>query len=438
MRIINYKPRYGILFIFLLSLIVLSSCDFLKIGTISILGDIAEQLIDKAQEIGTGSASGGGISNNSGWSHDAKVKINGSGNPVVIWDQYAGEDTGTDSYIYLKQWNGSLWEELGGSASGMGISDSICGAYSSIAINNSGNPVVVWTDRVGVWDIYIKQWNGSSWEEIGTGSASGGGISNSYSNSPSVAINNLGNPVVAWAWDASANSMTEEIYVKQWNGTSWEELGGSASGGGISNNSGRSLCPSLAINGSGNPVVAWNDNTSGKYEIYIKQWNGTSWEEIGAGSASGVGISDTSFGLSLSINSLGNPVVAWNDATSGNYEIHVKQWNGTIWEELGGSVSGEGININCSLVPSLAINSLGNPVVAYDYVSAVNSYGAKYIKYWDGSNWKEIYNGSASGRGIIGFSGCNPSLVIDNSDNLIIAYEDYSSGNGEIYVRKIK
>jgi len=44
----------------------------------------------------------------------------------------------------VKQWNGSSWEELESSASGGGISNSSGGADSSIAINSSGDPVVGW------------------------------------------------------------------------------------------------------------------------------------------------------------------------------------------------------------------------------------------------------------------------------------------------------
>ena len=44
-------------------------------------------------------------------------------------------------------------------------------------------------------------WQRINWEEIGTGSASGGGISNAHgcSGYPSLAISNSGNPVVAWS-----------------------------------------------------------------------------------------------------------------------------------------------------------------------------------------------------------------------------------------------
>jgi hypothetical protein len=60
-----------------------------------------------------------------------------------------------------------------------------------------------------------------------------------------------------------------EIYVLRWNGSAWEEVGaGSASGEGISDNDTFSGYPSVAVAPSGIPYVAWLDDP----EIYIRRW----------------------------------------------------------------------------------------------------------------------------------------------------------------------
>ncbi len=52
-------------------------------------------------------------------------------------------------------------------------------------------------------------------------------------------------------------------------GEEWVEMGnGSASGGGISNNSGDSDFPVAAF-ANGRLYVAWEDDSSGDYEVYI-------------------------------------------------------------------------------------------------------------------------------------------------------------------------
>ena len=99
----------------------------------------------------------------------------------------------------------------------------------------------------------------AGWREVGVGSASGGGISDSpdQASSPSLAIAPDGTPYVAWEDEASGNA---EVYVRRWNGGNWEEvMAGSASGQGISDTAGWSTSPSLAIVGNGTPCIAWSE-----------------------------------------------------------------------------------------------------------------------------------------------------------------------------------
>jgi hypothetical protein len=278
------------------------------------------------QEVGSGSASGGGISDNSGDSYNLSLAVAGDGRPYVAWN----DDSGGDTEIYVRRWDGSSWEEVGsGSASGGGISDDSGGSFGpSLAVAGDGTPYVAWSDvSGGDGEIYVRRWNGSSWEEVGSGSASGGGISDNSGDSvnPSVAVAD-GTPYVAWNDDSGGDS---EIYVRCWNGSNWVEVGsGSASGGGISDNSGPSYAPSVAVAGDGRPYVAWYDGSGGGYEIYVRRWNGSNWVEVGSGSASGGGISDNSGDSAVPSVAVadGRPYVAWGDDSGGDGEIYVRRW----------------------------------------------------------------------------------------------------------------
>jgi hypothetical protein len=175
----------------------------------------------------------------------------------------------------------------------------------------------------------------AGWEEVGSSSASGGGISdnNGGSYAPSVSTAPDGTPYVAW--DDDSGGTVVDIYIRRWNGNSWEEVGlGSAAGRGISDSSGWSMHPSVAIAPDGTPYVAWYDATSGDSEIYVRRWNGNSWEEVGLGSASGGGISDNSGGShdpSLAVALGGTPYVAWKDGSGWDEEIYVRRWTPPIY-----------------------------------------------------------------------------------------------------------
>jgi hypothetical protein len=252
------------------------------------------------------------------------------GTPYIAW----GDDVSGNDEIYVRRWNGSSWEEVGtGSAVGGGISnDTGVSTTPSLAVSAAGVPYVAWTnlDLSGDDEIYVRRWNGGSWEEVGAGSATGGGISNNGNDSsvPSWAIALDGTVYVAW--QDRSSPIIEEIYIRRWNGSSWEEVGpGSASGGGISQtNFGYSFGASLEVALDGIPYVAWQDNSSSQWEIYIRRWNGSSWEEVGPASAGGGGISNNSGDSerpTITVAPGGVVYVAWQDTSNGGYEIYIRQ-----------------------------------------------------------------------------------------------------------------
>ena len=304
-------------------------------------------------EVGFGSASrGAGVSQTFGFSRNPSLAIGSDGTAVIAWE----DDSSWNQEIYVKLWNGSGWVEMGpGSASGGGVSDTVSGSTEpAIAVASDGRPVIAWVERESEYsrgEIYVKGWDGLAWVEMGTGSASGGGISNSedsYSSTPSLAIGPDGLPIIAWSEGLAGMGW---IYVKKWDGSAWVELGaGSASGGGIGGGLGSPERPSLAIDPDGKPIVAWEGNLSMSREIYVKRWNGSSWIEMGTGSASGGGISNNktnSASPSLAIGPGGAPVVAWEDRYEDQGRIYVRRWNGSAWVEMGaGSATADGIGSN--------------------------------------------------------------------------------------------
>ncbi|MCB9135600.1 MAG: hypothetical protein H6636_09245 [Anaerolineales bacterium] len=285
-----------------------------------------------------------------------------------------------------------------------------------------------------------------SWEEVGAGSASGGGISysNGEAKTPSLAIAPDGTLYTAWA---DSNSGNFEIYVLAWNGVTWDEVGiGSASGGGISQSAGESYGPSLVIALDGTIYVAWSEwiDNGDDSQVYIRAWHGNSWDEVGDGSATGDGISQTdfSYGPSLAIAPDGRLYVAWGTDNYWNLTAHiyVRAWDGSQWKDIGTDpASGGGItNSTHSWYPSLAIAPDGTPFVAwrefFDWSSDV------YVRAWNGSNWVEAGEGSASGGGVSNdyWSSSAPALAIALDGTLYVSWTkcDRGGGNCSIYIRR--
>jgi hypothetical protein len=350
----------------------------------------------------------------------------------VAWsDTSAG-----DAEIYLRRWNGSAWSELGGSASGGGISNnSGDSVWPSLAVGPDGNPWVAWQDKTpGAAEIYVRRWTGAAWEPVGSGSASGGGISNNSGDSQFVDLQVAANGQAFAVW-TDGSTGNGEVYLRQWNGSAWVPLADSASGGGISNTPHRSGRPAMALD-AGLPTVAWAEGGTVE-EIYLRRYNGSAWVELGNHSASGSGISNTpghSQYATIAYATAGKPTVGWYDTYAGQREIYAVTLEGGQWVPAGSGAASDGGVSNTpgeSREPDMAASSA--PYLVWQEVTATDN--EIYARRLSGTSWVPVGSGSATGGGISNNPGDSnfPSVAFD-ADRLYVAWEDNSSGNYEVYI----
>ena len=384
------------------------------------------------QPVGANSASGGGISDNSGASQNVTLAAAPGGVLYVAWsDTSAG-----DAEIYLRRWDGAAWSELGGSASGGGISNnSGDSVWPSLAVGPDGNPWVAWQDETpGAAEIYVRRWTGAAWEPVGSGSASGGGISNNSGDSQFVDLQVAANGQAFAVWtDGSIGN--GEVYLRQWNGSAWVALADSASGGGISNTPHRSGRPAMALD-AGLPTVAWAEGGTVE-EIYLRRYNGSAWVELGNHSASGSGISNTpghSQYATIAYATTGKPTVGWYDTYAGQREIYAVTLEGSQWVPAGsGAASGGGVSNTPgeSREPDMAASD--TPYLVWQEVTATDN--EIYARRLSGTSWVPVGSGSATGGGISNNPGdSNFPSVAFGAGRLYVAWEDNSSGNYEVYI----
>jgi hypothetical protein len=395
-------------------------------------------------EIG-GSATGPGLSIPRGPSYRPSMRLDRLGRPVAAWR----DDSSGNAEIFLRRWDGKNWVELGGSGSGGGISrTSSISREPCVALDAEDRPVVAWFEESnGNFEIYLRRWDGQSWTEL-DGSGSGGGLSRNGSRSvhPVVEVDPQGNPVVAWYCIPKLGTLAfggREVYLRRWDGQHWVELGGSATEGGISQNRGDSYMPALALDRAGNPSVLWHDMTSGNFEIYFRRWNGKVWEELD-GSATGGGISQNS-GASMTANTGclrldpdGNPVAVWDDDTSGKKEIYLKRWNGTAWVELGASATDGGLSgmKRKAIHPSVALDPSGRIFVSWQDNDESDK-GRIYLRYWTGTEWSPL-GSSDSGSGISRSPAhtFEPTLAIDPEGRPVVGWNDWCQPTASIYIKR--
>jgi len=340
-----------------------------------------------------------------------------------------------------------IWEEMGfRSASGGGVTYQPYfidnefekteaddgGGNHAMAVDDQGRPFIAhnrfdW-ETATVW-VSVYSYNGFRWIPVGED-----GLTVASGWDPAIAMDFQGRPYVTYL-------IGDDVYLKYFDGTSWQALGPSATGGGISSDGVKNSEPEIAIGADGQPLVAYTayDLTGNDMEIVVKRWDGSQWVELTNGLPFGAtegvlanlyggGVSDDIFDSknpSITVDLSGYPILAWSsESFHENNEIYMRQWTGAEWIEVGDdSASGppgmfgdpdthpsRGISDDdtMSFAPVVKVDDSNTIIVAWvdyqDFSLRTNAgiYVKKYEQALQTPTWEEYSPGSAEGRGIVG------------------------------------
>lgn len=302
-------------------------------------------------------------------------QLNSEGNPVVAWVE---SDKISNSYkLYVKQWDGTTWLQLGNS---LNINQFFDISTNVLHLDNEGNPTITWTEKTdGEAYLYVKRWNGASWLQLGEFLNVNPTSSLHHVQSQ---LDSRGNPIVLWQEGGRSVGSQEDTHVRRWDGDSWVSL--FVQNVIIQNADPYERGPYLFGNKTDNPIIV-----SG---VWVRRWNSNEWLPLGEAldenrTYSGIGDSD-GFNPSISLDSSSNPVMAWAFSDYKTSYILVHSWNGKVWNQLGSLVND--FDVNEFLQPHLLIDAENSPVVAWTETDVNKASHSGYVRRWNGSSWNEL------------------------------------------------
>ena len=204
-------------------------------------------------------------------------RLDSHGQPVVAWTQIAGRGRDIRVARFDPAANGGLgaWVALGTSLDAGGISGTGSADYAQHR-QHAGRPGrrlagQLQRHRAGLCPAIHRRKLAGVWAPAGRAAGDlerrrirrGSGVGQRWRE------NRRG-------LDANGRRRRREIYLREFSGGTWNELGGSASGGGLSNTAGDSGSPTLAYH-AGSLFAAWRDNTTGPYDVYAVRYDGAAW-----------------------------------------------------------------------------------------------------------------------------------------------------------------
>ena len=351
------------------------------------------------------------------------IAIDGSGNFVITW----GDERNGNPDIYAQRYNSAGTPQ--GSNFKVNTDAGTAEQYEpTIAMDGSGNFIIIWKDyRSGNEDIYAQGYYSS-----GTPQGSNFKVNDDFGTadqwSPAIAIDGSGNFVITWGDERNGNT---DIYAQRYNST------GTPQGSNFKVNTDAGTAdqrgPGIAIDGSGSFVITWEDYRNGNMDIYAQRYNST-----GTPQGSNFKVNDDAgttyqWSPAIALDGSGNFIIIWQDNRSGNYDIYAQRYNSV------GTPQGSNFIVNTDAgtanqwSPAIAMDGSGNFVITWEdlrngnydiYAQRCNSSGTLL-----GSNFKVNTDVGTADQ----FA---PAIAMDGSGNFVITWEDYRNGNPDIYAQR--
>ena len=346
------------------------------------------------------------------------------GNFIVVWEDDRN-DYG-DIYLQPLSSNGTL---IGTNSK---INDDVNSAwqyYPAIALDNAGNFVVVWEDeRNGDGDIYAQRFS-----QDGTRNGSNFRVNSDNTSAwqmlPAVGMDSSGNFTVVWI-DFQNNA--GGIYGQQYHADG-TKIGSNFQ---ISDNNASIIYQNpiaIAVNGTGDAIVVWQDNRNGNSDIYAqyhKAGSATNSNNFRVNDDNGTAAQRSPV---VGIDKNGNFVIVWQDERNGDADIYAQRYSADGTPQGNNFQINDGGSSTWQGSPAMTMDSVGNFIVVWaSFAGGENIFARRFQA--DGTSLGPSFQVNDNNNSRTS----SPSIAMDKNGNFIVTWVDWRDGDENIYAQRFE
>lgn len=221
--------------------------------------------------------------------------------------------------VQVRWWNGQSWQDFGEALHALTTPSRIFEV--STALDRDGLPVIAWTEfeiadgNYKNGQIQVRRWTPAGWAALG-----GALRVNTSTPEPRQLMLQLtrnGAPVLAWSEPNTSVTKVKaaDIHVWRWENGQWQPLGDYLS---ATTGETPATNPSMVLTESGDPVIAWRESDGSDNRVHVRRWTGDAWQTI-EGAEGAIEASAGAGSPSLQLDESGRPWVAWTQSRGGLY-----------------------------------------------------------------------------------------------------------------------
>jgi hypothetical protein len=325
-----------------------------------------------------------------GWISSIIKVIRASSNTWSVWSKQTA--TNSTLAVYAKSSsNGITWS---GGAIPTFTPSATVNPNLGDAFTVNGTPTVAqleWNVSTFIPEsnLWVAQWNGSSWVSVGSARLN---LLGAGTRAMSVSLASDGtNPIACWAEEKRGAGSRQDVMTTvpqincaTWNGSSWVRFGSTA----LNHDAGTYAYNPVVTYMAGKPYVAWTERAQGSNpKLWLCRWEGSACTFL-TGAALNTGANAWAQNPTIT-NDGTNVYIGWEEQpTLGQKNSgHAARWNGTTLTALGTLIAAD--TTNGSVEGSQIVMKGSTPVMIWGEVKP-GSWRQIYAKEWSGSAWVAI------------------------------------------------
>jgi len=244
-----------------------------------------------------------------------QVAMDDNGNAIIVWEQYDGY-----SQIFKSEYRSGIWTHPTNLTDNISP-DGQSAELPQVAMDDSGNGIIVWEQRDGSDDqIFKSEYRSGTWTHPTnfTDNISPDGWDAEV---PQVAMDDNGSAVIVWKqYDGSR----DQIFKSEYRSGTWMHPLGLADN--ISPDGRDADLPQVATDNNGNAIVVWKQyDDSWYYQIFKSEYRFGSWRHPG-GLTDNISLDGRNADTpQVVIDNNGNAIIIWEQSDGSYYQIFVSE-----------------------------------------------------------------------------------------------------------------
>ena len=339
-----------------------------------------------------------------------RMVLDSTGHPFLLYAVLETVNSNMVEDVYVARFDGSAWDTSFGAPTS--APDTGRNGYS-FALDSHDRPVVAWTEYFSQLTVHVGAWTGVAWN---TQFPQLNAVTDVSTDGvyPSLAIDSSDLPVVAWREWTTSGKTVADLYVSRWNGSAWAALPGTGFMGGLGLTATAVSDPHLVLDASGAPIVGWFRSGAGNA---LSIWNGSTWTATAILPPN----SGHLFATYPVVDRSGAPFIPVAAA-----DLHVLKWDAAMpsWIEPGSLLT---TSASWSS-PRLAFAPDGSPVVAWvDSTGPTSRIG---VARWTAGAWDTRFGLFNAGQSVdvtdpnVSLFGVPPELAVDAAGHVWVAWKE--------------